>query len=832
MVLPKVASHQPPVSPLAPNKAPSKKSRSKFLGFVFGVLKTPYHVVRVLCFWRKRRVKLLPEQKAMMTTILTDPSYLLTKQVRPIPQDPPKTPDIALEKLHTFTEGFCTNFADCLFDEKLKKPIETVMNGADSYEKWIKPALSFLVDIGDNVISTLTQSPNLVEDIKKFPHTENIDEIFSWLCKDHSGKNLREEVEKSLAVKVAEVAMQHNIELPKTHDWMKQYDGKILDWIFSSDHALTAVFTDQTGKKDKALFNVVIKAAVQLLLENKIEYFKGKVKDVFKDKLEKIVRELLKNSGQKVSTIVSDRLTPKMQNLDYSGMFDSSLKIVSKHVEAYISAEKKVNEIIRKAKNINSVKANTKGQQVARAHLEHIAAALKTEDEAAVKKKLMVAAFAEEPACSETVRQMIIVPDEAHRENTAKSAEDLYHASLSDALLELVLPPPTYNSDGSEKSGLEHIWDTLLAPDNLPQEINILLEELKTTLQQLVPSSQKEQFIKIQDSFFSVAKTGALSVVEKLVKQQIHNATLLMVHKLSNPDALEELLAYTMLPSLSGMLLVSATRQAMFSRKNAKKIATLYLKASKETDPTAVKAEISKVAFAMTKKTFHSFSSQEITEQEFHKLITPLINEVETMLKLTIRPDSSVNEVVSLMQEYYNGIMVEKNSDYESLIMNACFGVGSLKIFGGKGLSRALLNRLKGPVSQQITNAAYTGSHSYVRPLYTTLTTAQDTYGTKEQVKGLFFGEVKRPDKSVREAKLKQEINKTARLAHDILRQGVKNNAGSTFLMFVPSSKSCDRFLTDLVQKLLLTDSSINKSLLFQIQNTALESLKNGNKPK
>lgn len=832
MVLPKVAGNQPPVPPLAPTKAPSKKSRSKFFGFVFGILKTPYHVVRVLCFWRKRRVKLLPEQKAMMTTILTDPSYLLTKQVRPIPQDPPKTPDIALEKLHTFTEGFCTNFADCLFDEKLKKPIETVMNGADACEKWIKPILSFLVDIGDNVISTLTQSPNLVEDIKKFPHTENIDEIFSWLCKDQSGKNLRQEVEKGLAVKVAEIAAQHNVELPKTQDWMKQYDGKILDWIFSPDHALTAIFTDQPNKKDKALFNVVIKAAVQLLLENKIEYFKGKVKDVFKDKLEKIVRELLKNSAQKISTIVSDRLSPQIQNLDYSGMFDSSLKIVSKHIEAYISAEKKADEIIRKAKNINSVKANTKGQQVARTHLEHVAAAIKSEGEPAVKKKLMVAAFAEEPACDATVRQMTIVPDEAHRENTAKSAEDLFHARLSAALLELILPSPTYKPDGSEKSGLEHVWDTLLSPDNLPQEITTLVEELKGTLHQLVPSSQKEQFTKMQDSFFSVAKTMALGAVEELVKQQIHNATHLIVDKLSNPDALEELLGYTMLPSLSGILLVSATRQAMFSRKNAKKIATLYLKASKETDPTAVKKEIAQAAFAMTKKTFHSFSSQEITEEEFLKLITPLINEVETMLKLTIRPDSSVNEVVSIMQEYYNGIMVEKNSDYEGLIMNACFGVGSLKIFGGKGLSRTLLNRLKGPISQQITNAAYTANHSYVRPLYTTLTTAQDTYGTKEQVKGLFFGEVKRPDKSAREAKLKQEINKTARLAHDILRQGVKNNAGSTFLMFVPSSKSCDHFLTTLVQKLLLTDSSINKSLLFQIQNTALESLKNGNKPK
>jgi len=838
MVRPTTTNNTPPVPPITPTQAPPKKpqpkksSRNKFFAFVFAVLKTPYRVVRVFCFWKKRKVKLLPDQKTMVTTILTDPAYLLTKQVRPIPQDPPKTPDIALEKMREFTEGFCINFADCLFDEKLKKPIETVMKEADNYEKSIKPFLSFFIDMGDNVISTLTQSPNLVEDIKKFPHTKNIDEIFAWLCKDQSGKNLRQEVEKSLPAKVAEIAAQHNVELPKTHDWMKQYDGKILDWIFSPDHALTAIFSDQANQKDKAIFNVVIKASVQLLLENKIEYFKGKVKDVFKDKLEGIVRELLKNSSQKISGIVSDRLTPQIQNLDYASLFDSIIKITSKHVEAYVSAEKKADGVIRKAKNIQSVKANTKGQQIARTHLEHIAAAIKTDGEDAVKKKLMAAAFAEEAACDATVRQMTIVPDEAHRENTAKSAEDLFHARLSAALLELILPAPTYNPDGSEKSGLEHVWDTLLSSDNLPQEINTLLDEFKGTIEQLVPSGQKEQLTKMKDSFFSVAKTMALGAVEELVKQQIHVGTHKIVDKLSDPDALEELLGYTMLPTMFSVLLISATRQAMFSKKNIKKIAALYLKASKEADPAATKEVIAKTAFALTKKTFHSFSSQEIAEEEYYKLITPLINEIETMLKLTIRTESPVNEVVSLMQEYYNGVMVEKNSDYEGLVMNACFGVGSFKIFGGKGLSRTLLNGIKGTLGQQITNAAYPVSHSYVKPLFTSLTSAQVSYGTKEQVKGLFFGEVKRPEKSERQAKLKQEINKTARLTHDIIRQGVTNNLGFTFRMFVPSSKACDRFLTTLVQKLLLTDSSINKSLLFQIQNTALESLKNGGKPK
>lgn len=832
----------PPLAPTSTNpiqhphkiphrQAPKKKSRNKLFVAAFAILKLPFKILNACCFWKKKPVKLSKEQKETMEKIHTDPAYLLTKKIRPVAPADPNTPDVALESMHDFITQFTANFAECLFDEKLKDPLQQIKSGAKALEEGIRPVLTFLIETGDNAIATLSSSPNLVEDIKK---VAQLDELFKWLCTDQAGKNLRQDIEKNLPVKIAELA-KGKIVLPGTPDWQKPYSDKVLDWIFATNHNLDSIFeTDTTPNKEKAIYNIVIKAALQLLIENKVEYFKGRFKNVFQDKIDVITKEFLKNSAQKIGEKLTERLSAQIQTFDYPGTYDAIVQIVSEHIEAYISAEKKADELIKKAKHIQSVKATTKEQKETLDSLKIISAAIKTEKEFSVKKKLMAAAFAEEPACDRAVRNMIIVPDEAHRENTTKSAENLFYEKLSATALEILLPQKTYQEDGSDKGGLEILWDDLLNKKNLPKEIAELYEELKETLEKLAPQSSKEQITKFSDSVFSIAKTLTLGAVENLLVQQVSGIARQIAEKLSNPDSLEELLGEKIFPAMTNQLLVTAARQTMLSRKNVKKIAELYVRASKETDPTAVKKEIADTVYTLTKKTFRSFSSQEIPDEAeggFQKLIAPLIDDIETMLKLTRKPDGSVRETISLLEAYGTGVAAEKNPNYESIIMGASSGISTFKVFGGEGLSKALLNTLKGPLAQQFSNAAYSLNHSYVKPLHSIASTAQDSLGSREQINELFFKEKEKVNPVQREAKLRQEINKTSRLANDILRQSVKNSYGSSLLIFAPSVKSCDKFLTELVQKLLFTDPAINKSLIFRVETTALDALKKANSP-
>lgn len=840
---PSAVNNQPPTpSPATPlpnkipqRKAPKKKTRNKFFVAAFAVLKVPFKIINFCCFWKKKPVKLSTSQKATMEKIHTDPAYLLTKKIRPVAPADPQTPDVALESMRTFMTQFSENFADCIFDEKLKTPLENIKIAAKALEEAIRPALTFFIETGDNAIATLGESPNLVEDIKK---VAKLDELFKWLCTDQAGKNLRQDIEKDLSAKISELA-KGKVTLPTAQNWQKPYADKVLDWIFATDHNLDKIFeTDQAKNKEKAIYNIVIKAALQLLIEKKVEYFKGRFKDIFQDKLDTIARELLKNSAKKIGSNLTEQLTSQLQSFDYPGTYDALVKIVSEHIEAYIAAEKKADDVIKKAKHAGSVKTSTNEQKDSLEYLKVIGAAIKTGDQASVKKKLMAAAFAEESACHSKVKKMVIVPDEAHRENTAKSAENIFYEDLSKSLLELLLPQNPI--DGSDKSSLEHLWDEILKNDNLPKEIVELIDEFKETLDKLAPKSSKEQLTKFFESSFSFIKPMALGVVESLITQQVSGIARQIAEKLSNPKSLEELLGYKVFPSFTSQLLVAATRQAIFSRKNITKIAELYIKASKEADPTATKKEIADMAYMLTNKTFRSFSSQEIPDgkEGYQKLIAPLIDDIETVLRLTRTPNGSLKEAdslkeaVSLLQAYSLGTSAEKNPNYETILMNAASEISPFKIFGGKGLSKTLLNTLKGPLAQQFSNAAYPFSHSYVKPLHSAISMAQETVGTKEQIKDLFFRDKEPISDTAREAKLREEINKTSRLANDILRQTVKNNWGRSMLLFAPSVKSSDKFITELVKKLLLTDPAINKSLIFRIEDTVLEALKNGSNPK
>ncbi|EFB42753.1 MULTISPECIES: hypothetical protein [Parachlamydia] len=830
-----------------------KKPRSKFFTVCITILKSPFTFFHAACFWKKRSVKLSPTQKTTIQEIHKDPAYLQTKQIRPTFATPkedtaaaseknvaakPKE-DIALEKLRQFTQDFCVHFADSLFDEKLKSPLKSMNPTPEMIDRvngGIKFFLGHIIDATTKALDTVVQS-DIGKNFKEIAeNNKRADELatklFAWLFKDQEGRNLREEIEEKLNDKTIELAKLKGIDIPENVSFLEDgYADKILKWVFESDHRdYSQVFLGSDPLKNE-LQGLVVNAVIQLLIENKISYFQDKIQYTLQDKLVDVVRELFTNSASKIGATVADRLAFQIKAADYTGTFDSILNIITKHTEAYIIADKKAEKYLKKARKAKSLRAHTPEEELSKQEFLNVATAIKEQGKDAVKKQHMALFFANEHACHPTITKMLIVPDETLRENTAKSAENNLYTHISAELFKVLLPSSNFEGD-QEKTGLEQIWDMLIDKTNLPDELESLVTEFKETFVNFMHQDQLGDLAGIQDAFFSFTKTLALSTAEEIIKQQISNGARKMVEMLSNQNSLEELLAMQILPTLSDQFLAANVRQTIFNSKNIKKMAPLFLRASQSGSETdAVKQDIQNTIFEISKKSFNSFDMQKMDQAEFTKIITPVIEEIETLLQVTLQPTDSVKEVITIMQEYNKGIKADRNSTYGKLLMHAGFGLSSLKIFGGKKLSKMLLSMFKGQVSQQISNAAYTGSHSYVKPLYNALSSAQESFGSKDQVQKLFFGETAHLSEKKRKQRLQKEIDKTSRLAHDLLRQGVKTNIGSAALLFVPSCDSINHVVTDFVQKLLLTDPAINKSLIFRIQKRVLDALKAENSP-
>ncbi|MBS4169154.1 hypothetical protein [Parachlamydia sp. AcF125] len=851
-----------PSSTLAVSTAPpanSSKSRSKLMKIALAILKFPLRLIQAVCFWKKRSVKLSTKQQETLKNIRENPAYLLTKQVRPIPTSGALQEDIALEKLQDFTKRFCVHFARSLFEAKLKAPLESINPNEEAIANlndWIQFFLGHTIEAMIQAIYTLNESPNIAEDLKKVTNlNDTMKALFSWLCQDQDRKKLRKEIEEKLPNKINDLARLSNTQVPQVSMWHFTPAEKVLGWVFESDHSNSSTFFTELELSKYGENDLVFKAILQLLIENNITHLQTTIQNALQDKLVDVAQKLFENSAEKIGETLGKCLTARIGKLDYSRTFDSLVKIFSQHIEAYINAEKRLDTLFKKAKKVKSLKASTPEEEALKRKLANIARAISNNGEKAAKKQMMAFSFAEEEKCHPTIQKMLIIPEEseAFRANIAELEENDLYTKISAEIFKLLLPSSTLQK-GGEKTGLEQIWDVLIDKKNLPEELEALVSKFKDTSDKLLPGLeqtwdslltkadvQKElgdlvdaslppevgDFQKIKQSLFLGVKKFSLSLAEEILNQNISTGVRKIVELLSDPALVEELLGSQILPALSNQLLLANIRQTIFTSTHLKKIAGLflYLRASKTLkDSDAIKQDIRRAILEISKKSFNNFRLEKMDKEEFAHIVASLIKEIEILLELTIRPTASLREVIAVMQEYNKGVQVDKNATYGKLFMHACFGLSSLKIFGGE----KFLSRFKGKISQQISDAAYAVSHSYVRPLYTALLSAQGAYGKEKQVQELFFGEKASLSPAKRKEKLRREINKTACLAHDLLRQSLKNNVGFAALIFMPSRKAINQVVTDTVQKLFLTNPAINKSLLFHIQKKTAKALKGG----
>ncbi len=697
----------------------------------------------------------------------------------PVPKNghefPPIT-DPVMKEFHETAQEFVGTILNCIFEKKIEPQIPNMKRGLGNLSEGLKFAADLAVKIGDKAAKPL------FEKLKKFSIDEKSEyqNLLNWLLKEGISEDFEEKLMKSLEK-----------EFNSEND-LRTFINPALQWLKAQNHTtpITEAFK-QAGIEEKGNsenISKVYEAAMFLLLDQKINQFIAKCNEKLNGKLSQIVRDMMVENGKKVSDVLVHRVIDLFGSTQYSTMFNTLVKVGLDQTEAIIASEKaKENEIkaqkelLEKAKTAKAMKP--KNAQEMNTKLDLLSHLGKVESEgeekwiakhAEAKAREAYVKFATEQGvvCHQKIAELMLNPNMGPVERR-KIEEELFE-DLAKEVIPLLLPKQKVElPDGTVKKvdGLLYLCSLI----DIPKEFKEIAQEAVDISKEILTPTTQEIIKGIYGSVWEFAgdkiQESIVNELKNILKNGIVTGARTLFERFITPHLINEMVSSEILPKIQEQIMVTFGRDVITS--DQKKFAAHFhqltaLNSDDREQRSRVLEEISREIYKGVEKTAKASNAElnALGYEKYKELIMPMLEGIENGIRSyqDVKQNTTLEAVKVALDGYFKEVNNGSNPQFGDLAINLLFKIGKFN-----GTAEFFSDFFKGVIAEQISSATNEISKSPHFIIEKATQEIKARYLDKTVVEELLFSEKIETSAERVDVELKNEIDKTAKVAHDLI---------------------------------------------------------------
>lgn len=391
------------------------------------------------------------------------------------------------------------------------------------------------------------------------------------------------------------------------------------------------------------------------------------------------------------------------------------------------------------------------------------------------------------PLCHEKIQELELVQDAAETDAKKSSGgienvlevlmamlprEDESDPHLFDAsaqrLMDLLFPPVQVEDESGEVytvDGLLYLFDQIEYEDELKK----IYDEAVFIYQKVLTIDKQEKVIDLIQANYEAIERCVLKLARTKTQSTVSQAIASLFQKFIVPQKVNEMMAYDALPALQDTITEGLAKSILSNQ--LKIYAPLFreLVDAKNDDKSEKRTVIVDRLSATVRENLRGYSEY-ISEEKLKELIENPIRLIETVLtecidevKLDDGEDRD-DAFLRLLKGFFKTQYHDTNPRYGDLIINTAFKMGKLS-----GTAEYFSNWFKGTLSREVSAATHEVRESPHYLLQKATEQIDHRYSTKEAVKEVLYKKGPELENEATDARLKQEQEKTARIAHDLL---------------------------------------------------------------
>lgn len=656
-------------------------------------------------------------------------AFPIKKDVQDVEPAQVKQSNKTLEGMHNFTHDLMELTIQCMqeyINPKLKQFNDNEARKIPQYAN----------DIAKEVISigSLSAKP-IFEIIGKYQLNEQamekVNKVLKWALKDIKPADesqideFTQEFKDQLLERINNPAPEkvpEGVAQPDADQQLNDCDDKILNWLFNSDHSDSPynLFDNEPHKPSDELITQVLQTSFQILAERKIDLYKNKADDILKDQLPEIVEKTIHDNAIKITDLLSNQMADVLKKTDnqFPVLFDKIVEIVGQHVthiaESHEKAEQAARDhkalkqyaqsiVERKPKNPKEQKVHDKCQQYLD-NLKDNGGINKIKEDVLLKTFLTLSG------------------------NVAPCIDSHVTTNISKLIIDILLPPTT--KDGEQvKGGLENLLTTI----EFPKEFKELFDEAKDIAEMIISEDQFKE-LKTLGKAAGEFKQLALQGCAEFLTLGLNEAIERTVRHMTKPDEVNLMLTQSALPSATETMIKLFADDLIHD--NVKEIAPFFQKLPDEKE----EEKLLQFLFSTAQTQAKQFGFTKEHEDTFYRIVKPRINEIVELLTLIKQKDpkkSDLKSTIAVIKEYYKSDAkpTDANPHYLDLI-DVTLRTGEF----GTLLPRVFkFNYTRDTMSKLLVQSVHSFRQSYRPGLNIAIPIAREKYLQRDYIKELFF---------------------------------------------------------------------------------------------
>lgn len=752
--------------------------------------------------------------------------------------------DPVMKEFHDTAQQFVEIVLDCAFDKYIEPKLGDLKEGLGNLSSCLKFGANLAFQIGEKAGKPIFEKLNQFSIDEK----SEFQSLLAWLLKEGTPSDLESKLKESLKKEFdAEVELN-------------QYVQICLEWLVKSDHkssvheAFAAAGIEVKGHKE--LIDKVYEGAMFLLLDEKITKFIANCNDKLDGKLAQIIRQAVVENGKIISDILVRRMINIIDNTKFPEMFDTLVKVTADQTEALVAMDKaKELEIsaqqalLVKAKKAKTMKAETPEENKTKfellQHLENV--------EKAGGEELWIARKAEQKAleaylnfgakqgpgsgfCHPRIAELLQNPNLSPNQK-AKIEEELFKG-LADEIIPLVFPKQKVELPTGEIKEVDSLV-YLCSQIDIPGEFKELAKEaLDISKEILTPGTQK--IIKgIYDTVWEFAgdqiQDSIANEAKEVLKKGVKAGARALFENFITPNNINDMVGQEVLPYVQQKLFSTIGLEVI--EQNQATFAPLFHTLNSAKSEEERKEVLSKMLAIITPKvkTSAALSAEvfaDMGDDEFEKLMLDELAAIENgILAYQESKQLQTEESVKVALEGYLKLTkVESNPYFGDLAVNLVFKLGKFN-----SAAEFFSDLFKGLISEQISAVTKKMSQSPNFLMEKVTHLIKKKYLNKEKVNELIFDKTNEKSSAEVEAKLKSEIERTAKVAKDLVSFKVDQLSWGAKLIAKPvvasivgdDEKKLAQLISTIYEK-MFGDRLITHNLIIRIQEQLMKFMMRG----
>lgn len=675
----------------------------------------------------------------------------------------------------------------------------TALIGDLVYAKQVEPLLKKVQAYGAPVASGLKEAVSLA--LPVIGHGSRASQDLSQL------PQWRQSVRRSLTgpIKLLEGSSEEiikNLQNVDISDDGNKYVDMTLDWIISMKKTPKKKQAEQEGIASVVTGKVY--ETLQIVMDKKLEKWLDNANALLND-LPGIVQQSMDVHLEKFSNILSNRIVDLLEQVSFSDTIDKVVSVVTSHSSSFLEAEKTVTKKLQDA-------------------------AVKKEKTAS-KEELLFKEFSNYNACHRHIRKFVY----HHRDDlhNSQAFDELllkdFYLPLSKKIIKLILP-----------NGLEPI----IKEGELPEGLQNLLNEIKEIGSHVFNPKLVEGFTSIKGTVIDLLKRTFFGFAETELENRMVLVLKNQFEKMINPMRLNELMARTILPSLTDVRLGSFVWGTV--QKHIEELAPTFHKAIKNPEPSADLTKIKNSTMGFVIADFSQFKLKEsgMTKTDIEAHVNPLVNDlyrflvfgVEEIVKKKKREKIDDDVIAEYLKKYF-AYKEKKYSDVEHKLYWDMFETLIFKVGQFGSSAETLVNQWKSSISYSLLYSADIARSSYEGLTVLICDSVRRNYVNKrEAMDNALFGEEEEPqsDEAIKR-KLAGAIDSFGRIMYDRVMQSIEAEGGrmgwvATYAATPFLGKDASHFtklISRIYEKTLGMHKIFSASLLCNVTDIFAEALQN-----